>query len=434
MLNQAVDRSIAPKIEIPETVSITKAEEYRLSSGKKLHIFSQGLPDLIRFEMVFDAGVVKDKNPVLPGITNAMLDEGTVSYSARETAELIDYYAANLNLNVGKHTAVLSIHTLKKHFPKLLDLLMEMVTRPNFPENEFQIVKQSRYQNFLIKRENTEFLASEKFWKVIFGDTHPYGISALPEHFTQISRKQLQSFHTNHYHGGKALFLLSGRPDDSLLSLLDDHLKEFSPSKERGFLTTHIPPQPAADKYHLVHKPGAMQASIRMGMPTINKMHADYIPLSIANVLLGGYFGSRLMTNIREDKGYTYGIYSSLASLFGAGYFLISAETNQESVNQSVIEIKRELHRLRTEPVAMDELKTVRHYLLGSLLENFDGPDATAGAFKSVYFYGLDETWFLKYINTLKTISPTDIMAVADKYLREEQMYTVVSGDKSLIQ
>jgi len=433
MSQTITDRTQAPKIIIPETVNIAKAKKYILSNGKAVHIINQGLPDLVRFEAIFNAGTVKDQNPILPDITNAMLDEGTERHTSKELAEKLDFLAANLNLNVGKHTASITVHSLKKHFGEVMELLVEMMTRPKFSENELNIVRQHQYQNYLIRRENTDKLASDRFWEVIFGEKHPYGISVKAEDYHKMQPEDLHRFHKEYYRPQEALFLFSGRPDASIKKILDKHLQPFELEELDGFSFTNTDLAPANQKQHRVHKKDAVQASLRIGKATINKTHPDYINLSIVNVLLGGYFGSRLMANIREDKGYTYGIYSSLGSLFASGYFLISAETQHKSVNAAVEEIRKELRKLRQELVSDEELTIVKHYLLGSLLENFDGTDATARSFKSVYFYGLDESWFMKYIERLKTITPEEIRQTAQKYLHEDSMYEVICADTKAI-
>ena len=431
MIKKKVERHKAPKIIIPENISIAEAQKKIMSSGMPFFFIKQGLPDLIRLEILFDAGTIKHENPLVPNLTNSMLDEGTKKYKASELADKLDFMATSLSLNVGKHTSSITVHLLEKYFEEVMEPLQEVVLNPSFPENEFGIVHKYEYQNFLIKQEKIEYLASKKFSQVIFGDAHPYGKSLELEHFNSATPEQLKVFHKNFYQPEKALMLLSGQVSDKHFSILNNYFGFDYKESAKGFDYSKIKIIPNKDKVHLVHKPNAVQAALRIGKTTINKTRPDYIKLNIANIVLGGYFGSRLMTNIREDKGYTYGIYSSLGSLFAAGYFLISAETKAESAKLAVKEIKTELKKLRTYLVSEDELKTVRHYMLGSLLENFDGPEANADAFKSVYFYGMGYDYYYKYIEILKTITPEDIRDIADKYLHEDSMYEIVCTDEN---
>jgi predicted Zn-dependent peptidase len=186
--------------------------------------------------------------------------------------------------------------------------------------------------------------------------------------------------------------------------------------------------KPATEKKIHIDKKGALQSAIRIGYPTINKRHKDYQGLKVVNTILGGYFGSRLMKNIREEKGYTYGISSSLVSLIGSGYFSISTEVSNNFTHFAIDEIYSEIRRLQTEAVGIDELTVVKNFMLGNLVRMFDGPFATAECFRSVWEYGLDNSWFASYVERIKSISPEEIMALSQKYLNIGDMYEIIAG------
>lgn len=432
MINPEFDRSKAPLIKIPSTINIVEAQKKLIKTGMPFYYIKKGLPNLIRLELIFDAGTTAHANQVVPNLTNSMLDEGSLKFSSSTLADKLDFMGADLGLNTGKHTASISFHILDKYFDDIAEPLMDMILNPVFPEHEFSIVKQSKLQSFLIKSEKTEFLAAQKFNRVIFGKDHPYGKKVTKSDFLSATPRDLFDFHAKNYKKTQPLLIVSGQLTDKHFDSIESNF-DFDMEENKGFSFPKDSIRSADEKQHFVHKEGAVQASIRMGKPMINKTHPDYIKLKIANVVLGGYFGSRLMTNIREEKGYTYGIYSSIGSLFASGYFLISAETKAESAQEAIKEIKKELKKLRTELIAEDELKTVKHYLLGSILENFDGPEANADAFKSVYFYGMSYDYYREFIETLKNISPGDIRDMAQKYLQEQSMYEVICSDKKYI-
>ncbi len=430
MQNIKVNRAIAPEIKIPETINITQTEKYTLQNGKEIYIFPEKSAKLIRLEIIFEAGQINAENPTLAKTTSYMIDEGSKKFSSQETSELIDFYGAELYLNATKHNTAIKLTVLKKHFPKLIDLLFETIENPIFPQKEFKLVTQNRYQNFLIESEKTSFKASQKFMQALFGENNIYGRITKPEHFTQLTTQDLKDFHKKHYLLGKALITLSGNIDNQILSLLDKKLNKFTPQKPRTYKNYDIETQPSTEKQHIIHKEEAMQSSIMMGLTTIKKTHPDFIPLSIANTILGGYFGSRLMTNIREDKGYTYGIYSSLIPLYGTSIFYISADTKQEATTQTISEINKEIAKLQTKPIPLDELKTVKHYIIGNLLKHFDGAIAKARIFKSLYPYELNENWYIKYINILQNISPEEIQNTLNKYIHPDKLYTVIATNK----
>ncbi len=431
MTKNKLDRTKAPKTTIPETIDIPKTKKFNLSNGKEIYFFQQGYPELLYLEVIFDAGVVKANNPALANMTSSMLDEGNAKYNSKEISELIDYYGADLSLKTDNHLSYVKLKILKKHFHKLLEVFNEILSSPTFPDKEFELIQQNNYQDLLIQREETSFIATEKFSQVIFGENNIYGRNLLPKHFLELSSEQLKNFHKKNYIDGKNTILLAGSYDDKILNLLDQNLSIFNKKEIPSYKNLNIDTQPDVQKKHFIHKNNAMQASLRIGKTTIKKTHPDYIPLNIASVLLGGYFSSRLMKNIREDKGYTYNIDANVFSLFGKGIFFINAETKQETVSKTLEEINKELKIFRTTPVSKTELQTVKHYILGNLFREFDTPKDTINYFKSVHFYGLDENYFLKYIDTLKKITPTKIMEIAQKYLHEDSMYTIVCGDKN---
>jgi predicted Zn-dependent peptidase len=183
----------------------------------------------------------------------------------------------------------------------------------------------------------------------------------------------------------------------------------------------------AVRKVH-IEKQGAVQTATRIGSRTINKRHADYPGLKVLNTLLGGYFGSRLMKNLREDKGLTYSIHSSVSSLDLSGYKLISAEVDKSRSAQAVAEIYNEIRRLQQKPAGSREIEVVRNYMAGELLRLFDGPFAMAETFKAVWEFGLDSTYFTRLKDTIQSITPDEIMKLAGQYYDINDLYEVTAG------
>jgi predicted Zn-dependent peptidase len=181
---------------------------------------------------------------------------------------------------------------------------------------------------------------------------------------------------------------------------------------------------------HFIEKPDAIQSAVRVGRLLFNKKDPDYFKFQVLNTVLGGYFGSRLMANIREDKGYTYGIGSGLASLVNGGYFFISTEVGVDVTNNTLSEIYKEIKLLREQPVNNEELETVRNYVLGQFLRSVDGPYSLADKFKAIWEFGLGYDYFENYFKAVKTITPKEIQELANKYLQEEDLIELVVGKK----
>lgn len=263
----------------------------------------------------------------------------------------------------------------------------------------------------------------------MFGEEHPYCINNKLEDFDRIDRDVLMQFYRSYYHSGNCRIIAAGRIDESVLNLLEARFG--GTDWQRKTLDTpkyaiHSDPQ----KFHHVEKANGMQSAIRVGKMWVPKTHPDYIPLSILITILGGYFGSRLMANIREEKGYTYGIGSFVLSLKYASYFIISTEVGNEYVEPTLKEIAVEMRRLQTEPISENELETVKSYLLGEFLRDFDGPFALAGSFKAINDFGLDYSFYDRYLHSLRNITSGELMQLAQQYLNPDDCYTVVAGSK----
>jgi predicted Zn-dependent peptidase len=184
------------------------------------------------------------------------------------------------------------------------------------------------------------------------------------------------------------------------------------------------------NRYGFVEKKGAIQSAIRIGSATINKKHKDYNGLLILDTILGGYFGSRLMKNIREDKGYTYGISSSLVSMYQSGYKIIATEVGKKYTRKTLDEIYKEIRLLQTRPVELHELQVVRSYLAGEMVRMFDGPFALAESFRAVWEFGLDNNYYYDLAKKIKTIEPDEIISLANTYYNIDDLYEIVAGPK----
>lgn len=425
-----LDRKKQPKIQTAESINIIKAEKNNLTNGLPVYVINTGKQELVKVDFIFPAGIVNHENPLVSEITNSMLDEGTKNLTSLEIARKIDYFGAYMNFSTGQHTANLTLYTLNKYFEQTLKIVGELIRNPIFPDKEFNTILKYEYQHFLINNEKTNKLANKKYREKIFGKNNIYGKMICENDFKNINPNILSEFHKKNYTFDKMKIILSGKVKITHLELLQKYFgDEFSanPHKDDNKIINFAE---AVNDNFFVEKPGALQTSIKMGKRLFNKLHPDFIKLNITSVILGGYFGSRLMSNIREDKGYTYGIYSNVGSFLKSGFFIISADTGKEVHEKAIKEIRKELKILRTELVDKNELLHVRNYMIGSIERNFDGAFALSSAFKSLLAYGLGYDYFYKFFNTIKTISPEEIREIAEKYLNENSMLTVTGGSK----
>jgi predicted Zn-dependent peptidase len=306
-----------------------------------------------------------------------------------------------------------------------------------FPQHELDTYLRNRKQKFHVNNQKVENLARKYFSELLFGSKHPYGINVRESDFDNIRRNHLSEFYNRFYRADGCKIILSGKVDDKMLGMLDKHfggndwLNKEGSSKVNileGNMTLEI--KSVKQHTHIIQKEDALQSAIRIGKVLFNKTHPDFQALQILNTIFGGYFGSRLMSNIREDKGYTYGIGSGLVSLQNSGYFFISTEVGVEVCQSAINEIYFEMNRLRENLVEEDELNLVKNYLLGRFLRSVDGPFAMGERFKGIMEYNLGYDYFDKYIATIQQISASELRELANRYLDKESMIELVVGKK----
>ena len=426
---KSVDRSKQPPVKLIGKVNLLKPDERTLDNGVHIYSFNTGTQDVIKIECVFDAGTWYQKKKLVAFSTIKMLTEGTKKHSASELAEIFDAYGAFVETEAEKDYAFISLYCLTKHLPKLLPLFSEMIRDSVFPKHELSVLLENTRQEMLISQQRVSYIARIKFAEQLFGKDHPYGQSAIAEDYDHVSSNDLIDFHKKFYHPANLRLVVSGKVDNSVLPLINDYLGNKNWKAGKKAVMKSWPVSPSKEKTIVVIKKSALQSGMRIGKILFTKQHPDYFGVSVLNILLGGYFGSRLMTNIREDKGYTYGIGSGLVSFKNAGYIFIASDVKAEIREMAVNEIYKEIDLLRSKPVSQKELDLVKNYMMGSFLRSIDGPFALSERFIGIMDYGFDfSEYYNRYIHTIKTISSKQIISLANKYLQTDTFFETIAG------
>ncbi len=427
----APDRIHAPSFGTLDKVEITEAKGTALSNKIPVFQIDAGSQDLVKIEFVFpQGGAASQPRPLVSVGTSDMLEEGTMHFTSSELAEQIDYYGAFTQMEATLDFSSVCLYSLNKHLPATLPLLEELVKNARFPEEEFKTYIQNKKEKFFSDEAKVANVARKKFTQLIFGDAHPYGHYLVENEFAGLNRDTFADFFGAAYSADKCHIVVSGKIDPRLGDLFEKHFggEDWKRSAKNNILSQIPAAQTHSQKKHFVERKDAVQSALRIGRLLFNKTHPDYLGMQVLNTVLGGYFGSRLMSNIREDKGYTYGIGSGMVSLKSAGYFFISTEVGVDVCSNALKEIYFELQRLREELIPKEELSLVSNYMLGTFLRSADGPFALADKFKGVYDYKLDYTYYQNYVKTIKNITPEELLALANKYFRQEDMIELVVG------
>jgi predicted Zn-dependent peptidase len=420
-----LQRQLAPGIQLPEKISLTPAEKISTENEIPILVIRAGSQQVVKIEFVFNAGNIVSDRPLLAAAANDLLDEGTSRHTSSEIAELLDYYGAYFSTENGPDWSTVTLFSLNKFVKETLPHFAEALTDPAYPQKEIDTYSTQGKQRLAVGLSKVDFLARRNFFNALYGDTHPLGRMTKSEDYDALTPELLRSYHTRHYLEGLKTVIISGQPDNSTIETIKNFILQTGFKKAKAAAVSASGAQPVKK---LIEKSDAIQSAIRIGRIMFNRNHPDYFPFTILNTVLGGYFGSRLMSNIREDKGYTYGIGSGIISHIDDGYFFISTEVGAEVREAAIHEIYKELARLREELIPEEELTLVKNYMIGAFQRSIDGPFAQADRHKIITLHQLTPDYYDRYLETIRTVTPADLMMLANKYLEENSMFEIIAG------
>lgn len=421
-----LERKKAPAIvdAVNFHLQLKAADKFTLRNGVEVYAVNAGAEEVLSLEWVFFAGNWQEEQNLVAASANFLLRNGTSKRTAFQINEHFEYYGSYLNRACYNETATITLHCLNKHIHELLPVVKELIVDSIMPEEELAIYKQNMKQRLKVSLKKSDFVASRLIDVYLYGEQHPYGKYSKAEDFDILQREQLLKFYDEYYRNGKLILFAAGKLPANLETLLNEHFGDL-PNTPAALKA--IQPQPAAEKkFRITNDAAGVQGSIRIARPFPNRHHPDFIKVQVLNALLGGFFGSRLMSNIREDKGYTYGIHSYLQNHIHDSAWMISTEAGKDVCEATIAEVYKEMKSLREELVEEDELLLVRNYMMGGILGDLDGPFQIIARWKNIVLNGLDEQYFYNSINTIKTIPAEEIRSLAQQYLNPEDFYELV--------
>ncbi len=423
-----MNRKTSPVIKdaIDYKLELKPYEHYSLDNGVPVYSINAGAQDVLQIEMVFYAGNFFEQEKGIAAATNYLLKNGTSARSALQINEDFEYYGAYCNRACYNETAVVTLHTLTRHLDKLLPVMRDMLTDSQFPQQELEIYQQNSRQRLQVNLQKCEFVAGRLIDSYLYGEQHPYGVYTNLEDIEKLSIDAIKKFYQQYYINGQLIIFVAGKiPAD-----LQKQLNEFF-----GKLTVGKPPLSLPDmkatpalekKYRITNDATSVQGAIRIASQFPNRHHPDFKKAIILNSVFGGFFGSRLMSNIREDKGYTYGIHSYLQNHMQQSAWMISTEAGKDVCEPAIEEIYKEMQKLRDEPIDDEELLLVRNFMIGGILGDLDGPFQIIAKWKNIILNNLGENYFYDSVNEIKTISAAELQEIANRYLLPEKFYELV--------
>lgn len=426
-----IDRKTPPAISELTRLAIQRPCSGLMANGVPLHILNSGDNEVVRIDILMAGGRWHQSQPLQALFANRMLREGTARHAAPEIAEKLDYYGAWLELSSASEHTYVTLYSLNKYLPHTLDILESMVKEPLFPEKELEVVVNNNMRQFLVNSSKVDFLAHRALMNQVYGEGHPCGRLVGEEDYRRITPDVLREFYERHCHSRNCSVYVSGRVTDDCVRRIERAFGDApfgtdgsAPEKRRFPIVT------SPEKRVFVERADARQSAVRMGMTAPGRTHPDFLKARVLVTLFGGYFGSRLMSNIREEKGYTYGISAGLLSYPDSGMLVINTETANEFVEPLIAEVYREIDRLQYGLVSEEELATVRNYMLGEMCRGYESPFSLADAWMFVHTSGLGDTYFDDALRAVRETTPEEIRALAGRHLCKERLKEIVAGKK----
>lgn len=417
-----------PPLTIPSTIEVPQAVRHTAHNGTPIYAINCPEYEVVRVSFVFHAGTITQRHPFTASATANMLAEGSENMTSQQIAERLDYYGSYFDINIDRDYSYITFCTLSKFFAQTAEVIEEVILRPTFPEREVSIYSAKRRQQLTIERRKVETIARENFAQAIFGKSHPYGISYPESAYDTLCREDINEHYQRRYTAENCIVICSGSISGDVLKRITDITAQIHNSAENDEIAF-----PPFDTQHevLVQHDGAVQSSIRMGRLLFTRAHEDFIPMQVLSTTLGGYFGSRLMQNLRERNGFTYGVFSAMVNFQNTGYLAIATQVGTDVTEQALEQIAIEIDTLRNELVSEQELSLVKNIMAGEMMRILDGPFGIADVTTENILCGFDNSHIADNLSRIRTTTPEEIRALAQKYLDPEDIVTVVAGDFS---
>lgn len=423
MLNRTIPPTIKDAVDID--VKLKSCKKNLLDNKIPVYAINAGEEEVLMIEFVFYAGNCYENKNGVAAATSYLLKNGTSTQTAYQVNEFFEYYGAYLNRSCKHETANITLHCLSKHLSVLLPAVKEILTDSIFPDEELEIYKQNCKQKLSVNLKKCDFVAGRLIDIYLYGKEHPYGKISSMEDYDQLQTHDLKNFYKNFYQNGKCIMFAAGKLPGDFDEQVNKNFGDLSIDQTIQLPQNSFLPE-KEKRFRISNDPNGVQGAIRIARPFPNRHHPDFKKATVLNTLLGGFFGSRLMENIREEKGYTYGIHSYLQNQIQQTAWVISTEAGKDVCEATISEVYKEMDLLKEELVSEEELLLVKNYIMGTNLGDLDGPFHIIARWKNLILNDLDENYFIESINTIKNITAEEIKDLANKYFVAEEFFELV--------
>jgi zinc protease len=418
----------------PKDFTLAAVRSFALPNGLEVTMAPYGMTPKVAVRLVLRTGNI-DETPEttwLSDLTRDLMLEGTTTRSAQQIAVEAARYGGAVAFNVGMNESSIGADVLSEFGPDMVGLVADIARNPRFPESELARLKANRVRQVTVAKSRQQQLANEKFLAVLYPN-HPYGrLFPSEAQLQSYTIAQARGFHTANYGASRAHVYVVGRFDAAAMeAAIRQSFGDWQPGSAPAF---NAPAPKTARVIHVVDRPGAVQSTIYLGLPVVDPSHPDYIALRVTDAILGGSFGSRITSNIREQKGYTYSPFSTINPFLKNAYWAEIADVTTNVTGPSLKEIFLEIDRLQSEPPSVEELQSIQKYLAGIFVLQNSSRNGIINQLQFTELHGLGDAYLRDLVRNIYAVTPADVQRIAREYLKDDTMTIVIAGDRRVIE
>ena len=428
MMNQSLDRKTPPATSEFHSLDLPPMRATIPDNGLKLNIIDYGSQEVSRLTAIWDGGKAETAdNPTALNLATAMLREGTSTMTGHEISETLDFNGAWFSSSINDHTTSVNLYSLNSKFDEPIEILRQIITDSIFPENEFLAYREQSAQTMAINLQKVSYLCNIERSKLVLGEKHPLSAVSSPDDIRGITNDDVKSAYSRIFLASLPTVYLSGRITHEI------ETKAIAALSTLPFPNVDVsldirPFSQAAEHRKSVKVENAVQTAISISLPTIGRHHPDYIKLRLLMTLLGGFFGSRLTKNIREDKGYTYGISAGLLGMREGGLIEITTQCGNDYTELVIEEVRKELRRLSTDGFSSEEVSALRKYALSNLATTLDSPFSISEAYQLTQNYDAPADYYARQFEAASAINGSILTEIARRYIDPDKFFIVTVG------
>jgi len=425
---ETIDRTTAPAINDMGPLSLPDEDIISLKNGINLHLLSGGNAEVSHIKILLPGGIAESPVPQLYQMANSLLLEGSINHPSDELAEILEYNGAWSGVDTSTHYSSLSLYCTNNTYHTLLPLIKEMVTSPAFEDEPVANALRAEAARLDVENHKVAYRASYAMRNLVYGPDHPLSAVPSPEQLLDITPAQLHQAHERRLDPKGIHVYISGLLSDNMIGEAQ-HIFSTIEGRE-GFPLPRLqfPKHTSGDSVH-VDMPESLQSGVKLMIPAIGRIHPDYVPLRMTVIALGGYFGSRLMLNIREEKGLTYGITASLLGFKHNGFISISSQTDPSTVNMLIEETVKEIERMKNPSTyTPDEVNRLSRFVLSELAGVLDTPFSRMEFLQTQITANAPARYFAMQEHAARTITPEILAEMAEKYFNTDCLFIATAG------